>query len=190
MTIGQGGTLTDAAHMASVPVEDVALFITRSPEFAAEVKRAEAQCKLYHLSRIRDGDRGWQSSAWFLEHRFPQEYSLRPGIEKEQEKIIKVRRIQLGQGVQQLIENPDPPLSLPSPDALGPGEKPVNGDNSTDFTGNDAESEDDIAQEDDTPVDLGNVKLAPLTPLEEQILKLKEEETSDGTDTDGEEIDD
>ena len=47
-------------------------------QFAADLKRAEAQAEVLHLQQIAAaGKKDWRASAWWLERKLPERYALR-----------------------------------------------------------------------------------------------------------------
>ncbi len=42
-------------------------------QFYLDFKYSEVKNKLYHLKKIQD-DKSWQSSAWYVERKYPEEY--------------------------------------------------------------------------------------------------------------------
>lgn len=51
------------------------------PEFARGVKAASARGKAHHLKRVTSGEAGWQSSAWFLERKYGEEFGQKQRLE-------------------------------------------------------------------------------------------------------------
>lgn len=68
-----GGSRNEAADYVDVGRSTLSETIDRDPDFAEQVKRAEAKGKIKHLKRI-DGADAWQASAWMLERKYPQEF--------------------------------------------------------------------------------------------------------------------
>lgn len=59
------------------------------------LKKAEGECELHHIIRIKDGERTWQSSAWFLERKWPARWGKKetppPPVPSTEE--IKIRAV-------------------------------------------------------------------------------------------------
>lgn len=63
-----------AAALADTSHRTVNREIERNKAFRLQVKRAEAECMEYHVKRVSAGGLSWQSSAWFLERKWPQRW--------------------------------------------------------------------------------------------------------------------
>jgi hypothetical protein len=129
-TIREGGSLKDAAAIAMVAFAIVMQRMTDEPMFLARVQYAQAECKMGHIRKINEGAKGWNSSAWFLERRHAEEYSLSSVGSAREEKVIRVRRLVRSQ----VLDRPALPPSEPpaeihrSPDVEPIPDRPDNGD--------------------------------------------------------------
>lgn len=63
-----------AAALAETTHQTINREIARNAEFRKQVKKAEAHCMEYHIDRVSSGGMSWQSSAWFLERKWPQKW--------------------------------------------------------------------------------------------------------------------
>lgn len=88
-----GGTIEDAAAIARISTGRLLRNIEAETHLKKDVQELMSDCKRHHLQRIYDGDRGWQSSAWFLERVYRKQYSLVAQLEGDQEKAIQMRKI-------------------------------------------------------------------------------------------------
>lgn len=77
-----GGSRNDAADVVGVGRSTLHYAIERNPTFGEQVKKAEVAGKLHHLRVIANSD-AWQSSAWFLERKYPDEFARREPASKE-----------------------------------------------------------------------------------------------------------
>lgn len=89
----EGGSIKDAALLHNVSYGGIFDLMGREPAWEAAVRRSMVVNKLQHLARIKRGEDRWQSSAWFLERRYREEYGLNMPDVDEQARTIRVRRI-------------------------------------------------------------------------------------------------
>jgi len=77
--------LTHAAHEAGVSHETFYDWLTRYPDFAEAVKKAEAAFILAALQRIDDAVQkgSWQAAAWLLERKYPAQFGVRQRLALE-----------------------------------------------------------------------------------------------------------
>lgn len=88
-----GGNLKDAAAYAGISYGRLYRNIDAEKHLKRRVAKIMAKCKKHHLQRVYDGERGWQSSAWFLERMYRKEYSMSHGDNSEEEKAIQIRKM-------------------------------------------------------------------------------------------------
>lgn len=93
-----GGTLEDAAAYARISRRRLQRNIDAEAHLARDVREMMADCKRHHMRKIYDGERGWQSSAWWLERMYRREYALNLHEATDEEKAIQVRKIVRRQG--------------------------------------------------------------------------------------------
>jgi hypothetical protein len=73
--------LSDEYVAALVGIDRPTLSVWRNdPEFSNAIKSAEASRLKIRLARIESGADGWQGTAWFVERKYPQEWS-RPELQ-------------------------------------------------------------------------------------------------------------
>lgn len=63
-------------------------------DFCNTIKKAEAVGEVSHVEKIREGKSGWQSSAWWLERRFPDRWG----------KVDRVDLTSKGEGINRSIK--------------------------------------------------------------------------------------
>ena len=78
--IASGATNEDACKLTGIGESSFYDWIKRFPEFSEAVKKASVDFKRAHILKIAM-DESWQSSAWLLERRFPEEYGKRIPLE-------------------------------------------------------------------------------------------------------------
>lgn len=89
-----GGSVRDAAMIAGTSVDKLMSRIAGDEELAKLFDQVRAEGKLHHLTRIYNGERQWQSSAWILERLHRQEFQLASTVPKEdEEKLIRTRQV-------------------------------------------------------------------------------------------------
>lgn len=72
--IEEGASRNLAAAHEGIATKTIASEMERDEEFLHGIKKAEAKCEMFHIRRIRRGDTRWQSSAWFLERKWPDKW--------------------------------------------------------------------------------------------------------------------
>jgi hypothetical protein len=71
--IEDGLTETDACHLVGIDPDTLRRWKAKE-EICGAIKSAIARGKHHHIKRIKAGDQGWQSSAWFLERKYRKEF--------------------------------------------------------------------------------------------------------------------
>jgi hypothetical protein len=72
--ITDGLSRTIAGRLCDVSPQTIERESKKDADFRNALKKAEAKCEHYHVIRIKAGDRTWQSSAWFLQRKWPKRY--------------------------------------------------------------------------------------------------------------------
>jgi anti-sigma28 factor (negative regulator of flagellin synthesis) len=75
--ITNGNYKATAAQSVGISRDTLNEWEHRYPEFSDAIKKAEAKGEIYHVGRIRRGQEQWQSSAWFLERKYPDRWGKR-----------------------------------------------------------------------------------------------------------------
>ena len=80
-TLKEGAFRETAARRVEIDIERFELWMSRGKNdrtlegkyrlFMQMVEKAEAEAEMYHLARLNSGAPKWESSAWWLEHHFP-----------------------------------------------------------------------------------------------------------------------
>lgn len=78
--VAAGCSRRAAAGMLGVHESTVRYYLNRDPEFAKQVRDAEARRLLIPLNHLRNAAATqWRAAAWFLERTCPGDYARRPG---------------------------------------------------------------------------------------------------------------
>lgn len=95
-----GLSVDDACVYAGLHRSSYYEWVKKYPEVTDLLKKAEMTGKVHHLKRIYGGDKQWQSSAWFLERKFKEEWSLRSEQDppKKEFKVVFESKEILGDG--------------------------------------------------------------------------------------------
>lgn len=101
-----GGNLHDAAAYARCSYGRLYRNVAADKHLAKDVAELMADCKMHHLRKVYDGEKGWQSSAWYLERMYRKEYALHQPEMTEDEKAIQVRKIVRKAGLMPKILKP------------------------------------------------------------------------------------
>lgn len=101
-----GGTLEDAAALARISESRLRRNINADVHLRKDINAMFAEVKEHHLQRIYDGEKGWQSSAWWLERMYRREYCLQLADAGPEEKAIQIRKIVREQGPRPKIAEP------------------------------------------------------------------------------------
>ena len=78
--IMEGLTNEDASMLAGIPHSTFYDRKKENEDFAQQVKEAEILFKYNRIKKI-NADKSWQSDAWALERKFPDEYGLQHKVE-------------------------------------------------------------------------------------------------------------
>lgn len=104
-----GGSRNLAARIVGCATTTIQNEAKRNRPFLDALRKAEGDCELHHIKRIRDGEKTWCSSAWFLERKWPGRYSKReappppsPSVEE-----IKIRAV-----IRKMAQEPTPDADI------------------------------------------------------------------------------
>jgi len=93
-----------AAQMAGIHVDTLNEWEHRHPEFSEAVKRADAEAEAYHVERISKGERGWQSSAWWLERKHRNRWGAE--AQPKDQSADDWKRLVIGGGGERIVLEP------------------------------------------------------------------------------------
>jgi hypothetical protein len=74
--IKEGLNQKDACTLADIGTSTFHEWIDKHSEFAEAIKKAKVYNKQHHINKISN-DKSWQSSAWYLERIYKDEYQIK-----------------------------------------------------------------------------------------------------------------
>ena len=89
--VQEGNCFKDACAREGIHYDTFNEWRRQYSDFSDAIKRAEVICKGNLIQIIlKTGEKSWQAAAWFLERRYPKEFSLQYREEAQEEKIIPI----------------------------------------------------------------------------------------------------
>ena len=76
----EGGTIQDSCALTPIAEDTIYKWKNRYVEFSEADKKAEMYFKRFHIQKV-SGNKTWQSSAWLLERRYQNEYSIKQRLD-------------------------------------------------------------------------------------------------------------
>ncbi len=99
--IEEGSNAREACMLVDISHDTFYRWKTDKSEFSDAIENAEAKCKLFHIRNIKKAsNKNWRASAWWLEHRYPQDFSVHRPIPKP-EKSLEERSAWLDAAVEE-----------------------------------------------------------------------------------------
>lgn len=89
--ITDGASRNTAARLVGISTSTIANEADRNQKFLDALKRAEAECEIFHIRRIKEGKAGWQSAAWFLERKWYKRWGLKTKVDVDSKSHSEVR---------------------------------------------------------------------------------------------------
>lgn len=84
-----GNSIKDSCLLAGISRETYYAWKKEHPDFSDIIKKAEAECKARNIALIQQ-DKSWQSKAWWLERKYPEEFKERRSSEVESKDLKEV----------------------------------------------------------------------------------------------------
>jgi hypothetical protein len=82
-TIRSGATQRDASALAGISEDTLSRWKREDGDFAEQMRQKEIEFKMENVKIIRKAaEKSWQAAAWFLERKYPNEYTNRVRIEQ------------------------------------------------------------------------------------------------------------
>ena len=76
----EGGTILDSAGLAFISEDTIHRWKKQHKEFSESDKKAELYFKRFHIQKV-SSNKSWQASAWLLERRYQNEYSVKQRLD-------------------------------------------------------------------------------------------------------------
>ena len=76
--IADGLTQRDASILAGISEDTLSLWKRDNSDFSEQIRQKEIECKRKHIKNIeKASEKTWQASAWFLERKYKNEFSVK-----------------------------------------------------------------------------------------------------------------
>lgn len=80
--ISEGLTQREASILAGISEDTLSLWKRKDSDFSEQIRQKEIECKLFHIQNIkRASEKSWQASAWWLERKYKEEFSLKSKLD-------------------------------------------------------------------------------------------------------------
>lgn len=81
--IAEGLTQREASILAGISEDTLSLW-KKDSDFSEQIRQKQIECKLWHIQNIkRASEKSWQASAWWLERKYKEEFSLKTKMDVE-----------------------------------------------------------------------------------------------------------
>ena len=82
--ISQGLTQRDASTLAGISEDTLSLWKRQDSDFSEQIRQKQIECKLRHIKVVNEASKShWQASAWWLERKHKDEFSLKTVVNME-----------------------------------------------------------------------------------------------------------
>lgn len=82
--IAEGLTQRESAVLAGISEDTLSLWKKKDSDFSEQIRQKQIECKLGHIRNIKKAsDKSWQASAWWLERKYKDEFSLKTKVDLE-----------------------------------------------------------------------------------------------------------
>lgn len=82
--IEEGLTQRESAVLAGISEDTLSLWKKKDSDFSEQIRQKQIECKLGHIRNIKKAsDKSWQASAWWLERKYKEEFSLKTKMDLE-----------------------------------------------------------------------------------------------------------
>lgn len=98
--ISQGLTQRDASVLAGISEDTLSLWKRKDSDFSEQIRQKEIECKLSHIKNIKEASKKtWQASAWWLERKFKDEFSLKSKLDLQVNETLD----ELGDSIKKIL---------------------------------------------------------------------------------------
>lgn len=81
--IAEGLSQREASALAGISEDTLSLW-KKDSEFSEQIRQKQIECKLGHIRNIKKAsEKSWQASAWWLERKYKEEFSLKTKMDLE-----------------------------------------------------------------------------------------------------------
>lgn len=82
--ISEGLTQRESAVLAGISEDTLSLWKKKDSDFSEQIRQKQIECKLGHIRNIKKAsEKSWQASAWWLERKHKEEFSLKTKLDLE-----------------------------------------------------------------------------------------------------------
>lgn len=87
--IGEGLSQREASILAGISEDTLSLW-KKDSDFSEQIRQKQIECKLAHIRNIKKAsEKSWQASAWWLERKYKDEFSLKTKMDVEVNEGLK-----------------------------------------------------------------------------------------------------
>lgn len=87
--IAEGLSQREASILASISEDTLSLW-KKDSDFSEQIRQKQIECKLAHIRNIKKAsEKSWQASAWWLERKYKDEFSLKTKMDVEVNEGLK-----------------------------------------------------------------------------------------------------
>ena len=98
--ISQGLTQREASILAGISEDTLSLWKKKDSDFSEQMRQKEIECKLSHIKNIKEASKkSWQASAWWLERKFKDEFSLKSKLDLQVNETLD----ELGDSIKKIL---------------------------------------------------------------------------------------
>jgi len=81
--VAEGLTQREASIIAGISEDTFSLW-KKDSDFSEQIRQKQIECKLGHIRNIKKAsEKSWQASAWWLERKYKEEFSLKTKMDVE-----------------------------------------------------------------------------------------------------------
>lgn len=81
--VAEGLTQREASILAGISEDTFSLW-KKDSDFSEQIRQKQIECKLGHIRNIKKAsEKSWQASAWWLERKYKEEFSLKTKMDVE-----------------------------------------------------------------------------------------------------------
>lgn len=98
--ISQGLTQREASVLAGISEDTLSLWKKKDSDLSERMRQKEIENKLSHIKNIKEASKkSWQASAWWLERKFKDEFSLKSKLDLQVNETLD----ELGDSIKKIL---------------------------------------------------------------------------------------